>query len=179
MFFFFNWKKPISEFIIKNIGINQWSVHENAIKKCNSPSIQVKTKLKIIKKIFTVIKNYTLHLCCALSDSIKSCKFKNSQRFVSPWGSTQPVYIILLEEGPRSSCRMLGSLSCTNLWSSSVWLMNGRRVVSRIRQYSSASIIPSNMHTLVAPFRLIPAHTCTLSECLGFGFLFNGSSTFR
>ena len=84
-------------------------------------------------------------------------------------------YATSLYHSPRrrpSSCRMLGSLSCTNLWSSSVWLMNGRRVVSRIRQYSSASIIPSNMHTLVAPFLLIPSHTWTLSECLGLGFSF-------
>ena len=45
------------------------------LSKYNSPLIQFQIKLKITEKIFTLIKkSYTLHLCCALPDSIKSLK---------------------------------------------------------------------------------------------------------
>ena len=33
--------------------------------------------------------------------------------------------------------------------------------------YSSASMIPSKMHTAVLPLRLIPAQTCTFTGCFG------------
>ena len=49
-------------------------------------------------------------------------------------------------------------------------LMKGRRVLQRILQYNVASILPSNMHTSVAPFLLIPTQTCTFTGCLGCGF---------
>ena len=32
--------------------------------------------------------------------------------------------------------------------------------------YRNLSMIPSRMHTFVAPFRLISAHTCTFTGCL-------------
>ena len=127
-------------------------------------------------------------VCFAASLSILSKNFSSCDKFSMGFNSGlsggvrhQFISFSSLKKALARLDVCLGSLSCINLWSGSVWLMNGRRVVSRstVLQYSSAPIIPSKMHTLVASFRLIPAHTCTLSGCLGFGFLFNGSSTFR
>ena len=44
--------------------------------------------------------------------------------------------------------------------------MKGTRVCSKMLPYSSAFIIPSKMQMLVAPRKLIPAHTWTLIGCL-------------
>ena len=50
----------------------------------------------------------------------------------------------------------LGSLSCMNRWSGSLFLINGTSVVSSTLQKRSASMMPSKIQILVAPWRLIP-----------------------
>ena len=58
-------KKPISDFNVKNAGINYSSVRKNTIKNTiHHRSIQVKIKYNE--------KTRTLHMCCLLSDSIES-----------------------------------------------------------------------------------------------------------
>ena len=62
----------------------------------------------------------------------------------------------------------LGSLSCMKRWwSGKVAPRKGRRAVSKIDTYPSASIFPSKMTMLVLPLQLIPAHTWTFTGCLG------------
>lgn len=46
---------------------------------------------------------------------------------------------------------------------------NGMKFLSRISWYTTESITPINMQMLVLPRYEIPAKTCTLYACLGFG----------
>ena len=46
-------------------------------------------------------------------------------------------------------------------------LRKGSKPTRRISTNKEESIIPSKMMMSVGPFRLIPAHTCTLMGCLG------------
>ena len=64
-----------------------------------------------------------------------------------------------------------GSLSCMNLCpSGNVSRMKGRRHCSSISWYPSLSSLPVKIQSFVAPFREMPAHTCTLYGCFGFCF---------
>ena len=60
----------------------------------------------------------------------------------------------------------LGSLSCMKWHTGMTSHRNGNRVCLKTSTYCSASMDPSNVHMLVAPFKLMPAHTWTFTECL-------------
>lgn len=63
-----------------------------------------------------------------------------------------------------------GSLSCMNLW------VDGKlQLIKVTNSYIEWSIIlPSNMHTFVAPCLLMPAQTWTFTGCSGLGFSLGG-----
>ena len=66
-----------------------------------------------------------------------------------------------------------GSLSCINLWPLGYFCSrNGNNPLFSISMYTLASMIPLNTTTSVAPFQLMPAHTCNFRGCLGRGFGF-------
>lgn len=62
------------------------------------------------------------------------------------------------------------SLSCYKQYpSGNLSSTNGMKFLSRISWYTTESITPINMQMLVLPRYEIPAKTCTLYACLGFG----------
>jgi len=92
--------------------------------------------------------------------------------------STPPVDAFLLKEGlcsPESVWDIL-RIFCINRWSGSLFLINGRRVISTTSQKRSAFMIPSQMQILVVPWRLIPTPHRHELGCFGFGFRLVGSS---
>ena len=62
----------------------------------------------------------------------------------------------------------LGSLSCMNRWSGSLFLINGTSVVSSTLQKRSASMMPSKMQVLGTPWRLIPPPDMNFERMLRF-----------
>ena len=93
-------------------------------------------------------------------------------------GCFPPVDAILLKEGP---CSLRGMLWVIILHKTMIrqLLSNKRtRVVSRMLQKRTASMMPSKMQIFVAPCLLIPPQTWTLIGCFGFGLHFIGSSIF-
>ena len=140
------------------VNISTTLVHINCIPKSKNSSNQLL---------------FGLRLNLSSNEFFSSCQ-RFSMGFIS--GDSGGVHHQLMLDRTKKSWAALdvcfGSLSCINrcTWGGGYFsAINGSNVFSKISQYSGAAIIPSNMHTLVAPFLLIAVHMWTLVGCLGRG----------
>ena len=84
--------------------------------------------------------------------------------------SSPPVYAHFFKESlgiPRTVFRIVVLHKPVRGWRWKSCFNEGKKGFTK---YNVASIFPSNMHTPVAPFLLIPTQTCTFTGCLGCGF---------